>query len=334
MRPVDSGPSVPLRTWRFKSSHPHWFFLGLLSPCSQTSAPLRLVGTNWERVALHWFASLASSDFPREESGHGQLEQRGKSYRIIFRFEGSATPARSAPRANASPSPRLRRWEDNLQRAQRWILRIPGFHWGLFMFQFGVVHSCLPISIVAFHNEDESMRLLPVMLIGLVGCSTTVSDTGASTDAPSVANAPFPADIQSWAKELEVDYSEPALDLRLSNITDDGLEHIKGLTALRKLNLESTKITDGGLEQLKGMHFLTWLNLCSTEITDAGLLNVGRLSDMKELDLHHEDYGRRPPDGHLHGLTELNDLWLMNTDVTDAGVATLQQSLPNCKVHR
>lgn len=37
---------------------------------------------------------------------------------------------------------------------------------------------------------------------------------------------------------------------------------------------------------------------------------------------------------HLHGLTELSDLWFMNTDVTEAGVATLRQSLPNCKVHR
>jgi len=186
---------------------------------------------------------------------------------------------------------------------------------------------------VAFKNEDESMRLLPVMLIGLVGCSTTVSDIETSTEVLSDANAPFPAEIQSWAKELGGDYSEPSLDLRLSSITDDGLEHIKGLTALRRLNLESTKITDGGLEQLKGMHFLTWLNLCSTEITDAGLVNVGRLSDMQELDLSITkitDEGLQ----HLHGLTELNDLWLMNTDVTDAGVATLQQSLPNCKVHR
>lgn len=81
------------------------------------------------------------------------------------------------------------------------------------------------------------------------------------------------------------------------------------------------------------MHYLTWLNLCSTEITDAGLVNVGRLSDMQELDLSITkitDEGLQ----HLCSLTELNDLWLMNTEVTDAGVATLQQSLPNLKVHR
>ncbi len=44
-----------------------------------------------------------------------------------------------------------------------------------------------------------------------------------------------------------------------------------------------------------------------TEITDAGL-------------------------EHLRGLTELNVLWLINTDITDAGVAALKQSLPKCQI--
>ena len=37
---------------------------------------------------------------------------------------------------------------------------------------------------------------------------------------------------------------------------------------------------------------------------------------------------------HLKGLTNLQELSLYYTKVTDAGVANLQKSLPNCKIYR
>lgn len=42
-------------------------------------------------------------------------------------------------------------------------------------------------------------------------------------------------------------------DLNLSNsqITDAGMEHLKGLTKLSELNLNNTQITDAGLQELK-----------------------------------------------------------------------------------
>ena len=36
-------------------------------------------------------------------------------------------------------------------------------------------------------------------------------------------------------------------------MTDAGLEHLKGLTQLRELNLNDTQVTDAGLEHLKGL---------------------------------------------------------------------------------
>ena len=67
-------------------------------------------------------------------------------------------------------------------------------------------------------------------------------------------------------------------------------------------------ITDAGLVHLKGMTKLQWLRLIgSIKVTNAELL-------------------------HLKGLTKLQRLSLIETNVTDAGVADLQKALPNCKI--
>ncbi len=99
------------------------------------------------------------------------------------------------------------------------------------------------------------------------------------------------------------------LDLRgWFRITDAGLMHLTGLTNLQDLTLSSTKITDAGLVHLKGLTKLETLNLnFCRQITDAGLV-------------------------HIKGMTKLETLNLMQTQVTDAGVAELQQALPNCKI--
>jgi Leucine-rich repeat (LRR) protein len=94
-----------------------------------------------------------------------------------------------------------------------------------------------------------------------------------------------------------------------TQITDAGLEHLKGLNQLQSLNFARTQITDAGLEHLKGLNQLQTLNLSAPKITDAGLV-------------------------HLKGLTGLQVLYVSNTKVTDAGVAELQKALPNCKISK
>jgi Leucine-rich repeat (LRR) protein len=56
-----------------------------------------------------------------------------------------------------------------------------------------------------------------------------------------------------------------------TQISDAGLEHLKGLTSLTSLNLTSlslkgSQITDTGLEHLKGLTSLTSLTLFGTQI--------------------------------------------------------------------
>ena len=80
-----------------------------------------------------------------------------------------------------------------------------------------------------------------------------------------------------------------------TQITDNGLEKLKGLSSLEFLALNGTQITDGGLEHLKELTRLHTLWLANTQITDAGL-------------------------EHLEGLTSLEVLTLDNTQISDAGV--------------
>jgi hypothetical protein len=97
------------------------------------------------------------------------------------------------------------------------------------------------------------------------------------------------------------------LSLDGTEVTDAGMEHLKGLTQLQWLDIGGTKITDAGLEHIKSLTQLQNLCLRGTEVTDAGL-------------------------EHVQGLTQLYGLDLFLTKTTDVGVKKLQQVLPNCTI--
>jgi hypothetical protein len=94
-----------------------------------------------------------------------------------------------------------------------------------------------------------------------------------------------------------------------TQVTDAGLERLKGFTQLQTLFLGNTQVTDAGLEHLKGLTQLQYLLLDNSQVTDAGLEN-------------------------LKGLTQLQWVQLRGTEVTDAGVEKLQRALPNCRIIR
>ncbi len=115
-----------------------------------------------------------------------------------------------------------------------------------------------------------------------------------------------------WAWSLlGEDFFKSVYYVNLGNtqVTDAGLESLKGLSQLESLGLDGTKITDAGLIQLKGLSQLHELYLFDTKVTDSGL-------------------------EHLKGLNQLKMLFLHRTKVTDEGVKKLQQALPNCRILR
>jgi hypothetical protein len=108
-----------------------------------------------------------------------------------------------------------------------------------------------------------------------------------------------------------------------TRVTEAGLQHLEGLTRLQYLDLSLIYVTDAGLEHLKGLTALQTLNLTGTHVTDAGLEHLKALTALQHLDL----WGTQVTDaglGHLKGLARLQGLSLWNTQVTDAGLVHLE----------
>jgi CheY-like chemotaxis protein len=92
----------------------------------------------------------------------------------------------------------------------------------------------------------------------------------------------------------------------------------------QKLDLFDSPVTDRDLASLvQGLGTLRFLSLANTEVTDEGLAHVAQLTDLEELHLDHtavSDAGIRL----LVGLHRLRILDLKGTQVTDAGLAHLR----------
>ncbi len=121
------------------------------------------------------------------------------------------------------------------------------------------------------------------------------------------------------------------LYLNKMEITGTGLKHLKELPELRMLVFVGTPVTDSGLQHLRGLNSLEILVLYDTEITDGGLSNLRELPGLKRLTLRGPDITDAGLE-RLKGLSKLEFLTLWNTSTTPEGINDLQESLPNCQV--
>ena len=121
------------------------------------------------------------------------------------------------------------------------------------------------------------------------------------------------------------------LYLRGTYITDEGLKHIAALENLTELDLDSVHIGDAGLEHLRGLKKLRKLNLLGTDVSDAGLAHLSGLRELEELNI----YRTRVTNAglsHLKGLPRLGLVDLRYSRVTGSGVESLRAALPDCRV--
>jgi hypothetical protein len=93
-------------------------------------------------------------------------------------------------------------------------------------------------------------------------------------------------------------------------IGDEGVAHLKSLSKLVELHLDSPRITDVGLAHLKGLKNLEVLTLTGPQITDASI-------------------------AHLKGLVKLRSLFIPRTaKVSEVAMRDLAKALPNCDIKR
>lgn len=73
------------------------------------------------------------------------------------------------------------------------------------------------------------------------------------------------------------------LDLSGAEITDAGLERLRGLPRLERLHLDGTRVGDAGLRLLRDLPSLAFLNLHGTRATDRGLAALAALPALREV---------------------------------------------------
>ncbi len=71
----------------------------------------------------------------------------------------------------------------------------------------------------------------------------------------------------------------------------------------------------------------------SSTTADATVAQVGRLTELRDLDLHLLNVSDADL-AHLKGLTKLSQLYLSATGATEAGVREIQRALPRLKINR
>ena len=120
------------------------------------------------------------------------------------------------------------------------------------------------------------------------------------------------------------------IDLHETQVTDDDLEFLHGLTSLRYLDLRRTGVGDAAADHLRDLHSLETVNLFRTRLGDAGLRTVGSLRSLRTLFLGGTEI---TDDGlaALSNLTQLRKLSVFDTAISDAGLVHLQ-SLPQLEV--
>ena len=124
-----------------------------------------------------------------------------------------------------------------------------------------------------------------------------------------------------------------SLGLWQTRVSNDGLKTIGKLTNLSYLSVEGNgRVTNDGVAHLSDCRKLSWLGLSYTGVSDDGMKHLTELP-LTRIDLVNTGVGDNGLD-HLAKISTLKTLTLTKTKATDAGVAKLKRSLPNCNVIR
>ena len=149
-------------------------------------------------------------------------------------------------------------------------------------------------------------------------------DTVAKEQPPVKVDASALLAMKELGVRVVQDAKGNVTEIRFGTESDvAALAHLKGMTTLKKLNLETArKVTDDGLANLTGLVDLELLNLHGVGISDAGLVHLAGLTNLRELDLGANRI-KGPGLVHLRDLVHLRKLSLYGNQITDDGLMRL-----------
>jgi hypothetical protein len=116
-------------------------------------------------------------------------------------------------------------------------------------------------------------------------------------------------------------------------VTDEGLAALKSLPGLSRLSIGACEVTDRGVQHLRGLKDLEELMLYQVALTDDGLAILKDLPKLKKLYIGAPGVTDRGI-VHFKALTGLESLMLYGSKVTTAGVLELKRAMPGTTVRR
>ncbi len=160
------------------------------------------------------------------------------------------------------------------------------------------------------HWRPRHLRGVSAVAVLLAGCLLSAG----CGKAPKLAAEDKPAidALQSYHGAHKLDNQGRVIELTLEgkHVDDLALDHVKALTALRRLSLYGASVTDDGIAKLHSLPRLEALGLADTQVTDNALL-------------------------HLKKSPALAHLWVSkNGKITNKGLEALKRDLPGLVVYR
>ncbi len=117
-----------------------------------------------------------------------------------------------------------------------------------------------------------------------------------------------------------------------TRVTDVGLAHVAKLKKLRRLDLSGAQVTTAGLRQIESLQQMQYLNLWNVPaVNDSVAPLLAGLPNLATLDLSYTAAGDETLQ-RLANLSNLKHLYLTDTKVTPAGLASFQTKRASCQV--
>ena len=168
------------------------------------------------------------------------------------------------------------------------------------------------------HQFDSSGNQIPV---GGVIWDNPVDENGNPIPGGEAPGAESPA--PTWLRRLlGDDFFRAAIEVSVAN--EEGLTHVRLLAGIKRLRIDAySRYT---LQRFAPVPD-------SIPLTNSGLRFLDDLPELQEVAIiqangHITEAGLR----HLGGLKQLRKLKLLGVGISDEGVTTLQQALPNCRI--